>query len=453
MTVLSDLRKTLSYAKRNGLKETLYAAKERLRQRRSLAYSYAEPDEGTIRIQESDYERLAAGESPDAVFRCPCKMLYAPVISILVPAYDPKKEYFDKLVRSVLDQTYGRFELIIVDVGRKKDAEEVARSYEDPRIRYYRLVSNEGISGNTNAAAAYAEGDYVTFLDHDDWLTRDALYEVAQAIMKTGAELVYTDEDKCDETGRIFFEPNIKPDFNLDYLYSNNYICHLLVMKRELFLALKLRPHYDGAQDYDLVLRAPKSEIYHVPKVLYHWRSHSDSTAQNPENKNYAYDAGRRALEEYFAAAGIRVSVEDAKHMGFYRVSYEPDIFTARREVGAVGGRLLDRRHRVVGGMMDIHGNVAYEGMHELESGPQHRADTIQDAPAVDARCMKIRKELYSLYKEVFGFEYKDADPGTVTAFDDPDVIVEKSLQFCSQARQMGYLIVWDPEMTKMVDA
>ena len=453
MSLITDLRKTLSYAKRNGIKEALFAAGERLKQRRSLVYSYAAPDPESLRIQRSDSERLENGETPDAVFRCPCKMLYAPVISILVPAYDPVEEYFDALIRSVLGQTYGRFELIIADVGNSDTAKKTALSYSDPRIRYFRLPSNGGISENTNAAAMLAEGDYVTFLDHDDLLTEDALYEVAQVLMKTGAEIVYSDEDKCDESGTRFFEPNLKPDLNLDYLYANNYICHLLVMKRELFLALKLRAQFDGAQDYDLVLRAPKSEVAHVAKVLYHWRSHSDSTAQNPENKNYAYDAGRRALEEYFAQAGIRASVADAKHRGFYRVSYDPDIFTERREVGILGGRILNRRHRVVGGMMDLQGNVLFLGMHELESGLVHRADTVQDADAVDAACMLIRPELYSLYREVFGTDYAPYGEGRLKRSEkERQDTVAKSLVFCRRAVQMGYLIVWDPEMIRIAE-
>ena len=125
-----------------------------------------------------------------------------------MPACDPSKKHFRALLESVLAQTYGGFELIVADAGKTSHVSEVLGEYKDPRILYRRLAQNGGISENTNLAASYATGDYVAFLDHDDLLTPDALYHNAVTILRTGAEIVYSDEDKCDATGRFYFEPN-----------------------------------------------------------------------------------------------------------------------------------------------------------------------------------------------------------------------------------------------------
>ena len=438
----SVLTKTIQYAGRNGLVRTFYAARERLKSRMGEPYVYLPPSEETLNIQRADYARLLNGEEPEEVFRFPTRMTYAPKISIVVPALDPQKKHFQALVESVMQQTYGNFELIVADAGKTMNVMQVLEKYQDERIIHRHLAKNAGISANTNLASAYATGDYVAFLDHDDFLTPDALYENALAILKTDAEILYSDEDKCDSAGRIFFEPNRKPDFNPDYFFANNYICHFLVMKRSLFRALQLRSEYDGAQDYDLVLRAPKSEIFHIPKVLYHWRTHRESTAGNPASKNYAYEAGKNALQDYFEALGVKADVEHAAHRGFYRVTYHPDIFQCRPEVGVLGGRILNERHRVIGGRIEEDGSTLYAGRHEFESGDMHRADTRQDVYAVDARLMKVTNALKPIYEEVFGVPYEKQE--TLP----PVIGKEKSIAFCRKASEMGYLIVWDPEWT-----
>lgn len=447
MTLQDDIRKTIRYARRNGVREAAHAAAERIRQKFSDRYRYEAPSKDVLLTQERDYVRLSAGEETQEVFRVDTRLSHAPKFSILVPACNPSEKHFRALVSSVLSQSYGGFELIVADAGTNGSVEKVLRETEDERIVYFRLPANGGISANTNAAARRATGDYVVFLDHDDMLTPDALYEMAFAAVRTGAEILYSDEDKCDSNGRIFYEPNRKPDFNTDYFFANNYICHLLVMKRELFGALLLRSRFDGAQDYDLLLRAPKSEICHVPKILYHWRVHTASTAGNPGSKDYAYEAGKAALEDYYESCGIRALVSHSKHRGFYRTQYLPDIFAARRDVGVVGGKLIDRKKRIVGGMMDEAGNVLFAGAHAADSGEMHRADTAQDAYAVDVRCMRIRAELRTLYREVFGVSYEEhIMPGTKK-------LTEQSIEFCRRAAQMGYLIVWDPEFIRTTNA
>ena len=444
MSVREDLHKTLNYLRRNGLSDTWIAARERLRARADgEECSDAPASEEELAAQRDAWQRLSRGEAPESVFGPACAGRTAPKISVLCPAYETRKVYLEQLLRSLEAQTYGLWEFILADASESRGVEEAARPFleRDPRIRYVHLPVNGGISRNTNAAAQYATGEYVAFLDHDDFLAPDALFEAAGGILRTDCEILYTDEDKCDESAERFFEPNRKPDFDYDYLLSNNYICHLLVMKRGLFLALPLRERFDGAQDYDLLLRAPKTRICHVPRVLYHWRTHPGSTAGDPGNKSYAAEAGKNALEEYLSSHGIDAEVRHSRHRGFYDVIYRPDIFTARPDVGVTGGKITDWRRRVVGGQLREDGSVEFLGRDERESGPMHRMDTRHDCAAVDVRCMRIRPELRGLYQEIFGSSY---DAHVLL----PEVdYTAQSLAFCRRAAALGYRIVWDPEM------
>ena len=158
-----------------------------------------------------------------------------------------------------------------------------------------------------------AKGDLLVFADHDDTLEPDALYLAAKELSDhPQAEMLYTDEDLMDETGASFY-PHFKPDFNLELLRCINYICHLLVIRRGLYERVGgLRPEFDGAQDYDFLLRCVEEtkEIRHIPKVLYHWRSHQGSTAGNQDSKQYAIDASVRALQKHYARLGIAAEVD-----------------------------------------------------------------------------------------------------------------------------------------------
>ncbi len=446
MSIRSDIGKTLRYAGRNGVIDTYYAARERIKEKvADLKVSEDTVSEDELARQRRISARLSAGETPEAVFGVSTALREAPLISLLVPAYETPEPFLLALMMSVFSQTYGNWELVIADASLSDRVSELANRFDDSRIVYKRLSSNGGISANTNEAAVIARGDYVAFLDHDDMLTPDAVFEIAKRIMITGCEIVYSDEDKCDEAGKRFFERNIKPDFNLDYLLANNYICHFLAMRRGLFLALKLRSEFDGAQDYDLLLRAPKSSIEHVPRILYHWRVHSGSTAGDPQSKDYAVEAGKRALESYFSDAGVSAVVSHSRHRGFYRIDYEPDLFGARADVGVIGGKVLNRHHRIIGGAYNEEGKLLFAGLHERESGPSHRADTRQDVSAVDVRCMKIRPELEYVYEEVFHCPYS----GHVMLGSED--YRELSIEFCRRAAQIGYLVVFEPAMTRMV--
>ena len=187
------------------------------------------------------------------------------------------------------------------------------------------LGENRGIAGNTNAAVAMATGDNIALVDHDDTLAPFALHEVVAAINRhPDATFFYSDEDKLDTTGERV-EPNFKPDWSPETLLSRNYICHLTVLNAELMTRIGgFRSGFDGAQDYDLVLRAGEQahKVVHIPRVLYHWRMHAQSTASNKGSKNYAYDHGKAALADHFARTGIDASVHDGPILGTYQPVY-----------------------------------------------------------------------------------------------------------------------------------
>ena len=321
----------------------------------------------------------------------------------------------------------------------------------------------------------YATGDYAGLLDHDDVLTPDALYEMACCIdayekQDIQLQLLYSNEDKCDGAQSRYYEVNKKPKFNLDLILSNNYICHFMVMKRQLMQELGFRSVCDGAQDYDILLRAvsvmlgkdkqraKKLElpIAHIDKVLYHWRCHDQSTAENPASKQYAYDAGKRAVEDFLRARGWRGNVSHLRHLGFYRVDYQPDILSNRPDTAVVGGKLIDRHNKITGGIYTASGEPLYKGLHREYSGYMHRAVLQQEAEMIDVRCMKISGAAEAVLEELIGLPYLK-HPGT-GRFDWRDCLnegvdyLELSRKFCEKIRNMGYRIVWDPNMIEKVE-
>ena len=250
-------------------------------------------------------------------------------ISILVPLYNTPLQFLNEMIESVLNQTYQNWELCLANGSPEDpDMQTVLRSYAemDRRIRYQDLKENLGIAENTNAAFAMAEGDFIALLDHDDLLAPNALYEIAAALEEhPEADVIYTDEDKVTTDLSEHFQPHLKPDFNLDLLRSNNYICHFLVVRRSVVQTVGgFRREFDGAQDYDFIFRCVEQarEVVHVPEILYHWRTHKSSTADNPASKMYAFEAGRRAIEGNLKRTGTPGTVEHTPDFGFYRVKY-----------------------------------------------------------------------------------------------------------------------------------
>lgn len=259
---------------------------------------------------------------------------YMPLISIVVPAYETPKQYLTELLDSVKRQSYSNWELCIAD-GSKTDAVgQTAAEYaaKDCRIRYQRLTQNGGISENTNSGCKMAKGEYIALIDHDDILSANALYEMVKCLNTAYTKeerafaLIYSDEDKVNGDGTIHSRPHFKPDFNLEFLRHNNYFCHFLMFSLELFQKTGgLDREFDGAQDYDFVLRCvdAKAVVRHVPKILYHWRIHEGSTAGNSEDKAYAFDNGCRAIEAHLKRSGEEGSAKVTSNLGVYHVQYK----------------------------------------------------------------------------------------------------------------------------------
>lgn len=477
MSITANLKKTYYYCKKNGIVDTYYALRERLYARTSPLY-LAGYDYVPVPEEELQKQR-------ETVFDKEMKF------SILVPMYETNPQFACAMIDSVLAQTYTNWELILADASKTDVVKSVvcgktigmvndddcsgSDAYaSDPRIRYVQITENKGISENTNDALKYATGDYVALLDHDDLLTPDALYEMALAIQaaeKNGKTVafVYSDEDKCDTEAKKYYEPNVKTGFNVDLLFSNNYICHFLVMKSELMKKVGFRKEYDGAQDFDLVLRAfmqkgPSDLILHVNKVLYHWRCHESSTAANPQSKLYAYEAGKRAvesaLEEYLMAMhgrdsirkitksindgnikacnniiyvnDIPVRVVHTKHNGFYRIKYGTgttrDIFNVRKDIGIVAGPVI-RNNKITGGIIGKNGKPLYFGVPAKYSGYMHRMVLQQNCECVDATNAVVRPGLNAEFEKKIDRREKI----------NLDLIQEKG----------DYLILYDPEFRK----
>lgn len=257
------------------------------------------------------------------------KFDYTPLISIAVPAYQTPVEFLKQMIGSLIAQTYPEWELCIANAS--PDNEEMQRvladySAKDPRVRFCNLKENLGIAENTNRAFAMAKGEFMGLLDHDDLLAPNALYEIVQALQDhPQADALYTDEDKVTTELDEHFQPHLKSDFNLDLLRSNNYICHFFVVRRSIVeKAGGFRKEFDGAQDYDFIFRCTEKarEVLHVPEILYHWRTHKASTADNPASKMYAFEAGKRAIEANLERTGTKGTVSHTQDLGFYRVKY-----------------------------------------------------------------------------------------------------------------------------------
>jgi GT2 family glycosyltransferase len=273
-----------------------------------------------------------------------------PLISILTPVYNTDPAELKAMLQSVLDQSYENWELCLADdASSRPEVREILDRFaaQYARIKVVYRQERGGISRTCNAALEMAAGDYYCFLDHDDTLAPHALAYVCEAINQdSSADLIYSDEDKIDATGRRF-EPFFKPDWSPDLLLSENYICHLLVLRRDLAQTVGfLNPDLDGSQDYDLILRstARAAQIRHIPKVLYHWRAGVHSTAASLDNKGYALDAARKALERHCLtdafADKLSSAVEPGRVPGRWRVRYAIPADAQVSIIIASGGRV-----------------------------------------------------------------------------------------------------------------
>lgn len=251
-----------------------------------------------------------------------------PLMSIVTPAYKTPPAFLRKMIDSILSQSYGNWELVIVNASPDdKDMRRVFNEYADPRIKVIEIPKNLGITGNTNLGIAHCTGDYVSFYDHDDTVESYALAEYVRRINDSDVKpgLLYCDEDNIDEND-VPSLPLLKPDYNEDFLLSNDYILHWLTVRRDLLKKVELSgKDVEGAQDYDMTFKIIElgQPVIHIPEVLYHWRIHSGSTAGDPAQKTYTQNAGTKAIKNHLDRLDIEGDVRRGRAFFTYVTSFE----------------------------------------------------------------------------------------------------------------------------------
>lgn len=252
--------------------------------------------------------------------------------SILVPLYNTPERFLREMIESVIAQTYGKWELCLAD-GSDAAHEFVGRicqeyRQKDSRIKYQKLVKNEGISGNTNECYKMATGNYIALFDHDDLLHPCVLFAYMQAICEKDADYIYCDEATFKGNSiNHMITMHFKPDYAPDNLLANNYICHFSVFSRELLESGELfRSQFDGSQDHDMILRltAKAKHIVHIPRILYYWRSHKGSVASSIDAKTYAINAAKGAVADRLTRLGYKnFEIESTRAFAtIFRIKY-----------------------------------------------------------------------------------------------------------------------------------
>lgn len=312
--------RTLVYLKKNGLRATVY---------RVLKGAGPMPvDKRKLKKIAEDYYISAQRREQEENAQFPKDIKF----SVLVPLYNTPESFLKAMIESVQAQTYKNWELCLADGSDSEHSfvGEICKKYADGdrRIKYEKLERNLGISENTNACIRMATGEYIALFDHDDLLHPSALYEVMRAICEHGADFIYTDENTFSEEPRDAYNPHFKPDFSPDTLRSYNYICHLSAFSRELLDSVGyFRSEYDGSQDYDLILRLTEKakKVFHIRKILYYWRAHKNSVAQDVGAKPYTVTAAKKALAAHLERCGLKGEVLDSSVPTTYHIKYEID--------------------------------------------------------------------------------------------------------------------------------
>ncbi|MEE3343269.1 MAG: glycosyltransferase [Bacilli bacterium] len=259
------------------------------------------------------------------------KFKYNPLISFVIPTYNVSRELLSECLDSILGQSYDNFEICIADDNSNLDeTKETLREYmkKDKRIKVTFRDKNGMISKASNTAISMAKGEFIVLVDNDDVIEKDSLYYIVDVLNKDRSlDMIYSDEDKIDFKGK-YMEPHFKPDYSPDTLMGVNYICHLCCLRKSIVDKLGgFRSEYDGSQDYDLFLRFTEvtNKIYHIEKVLYHWRQTATSTAGYLGNKSYAYIAGKKALEDALKRRKLKGEVIENPKVSTYLVKYGND--------------------------------------------------------------------------------------------------------------------------------
>lgn len=258
------------------------------------------------------------------------KFSYNPLLSVIIPVYNVKREYLVECLESILKQSYPNFEIILIDDNSSNiETLNTLKEYENnSKIKIKYRKTNGMISVASNDGIKLAKGEFLVLVDNDDKLDQNAFYYLVEALNKDKTlDFIYTDEDKMDIHGK-YFEPHFKPDYSPDTLMGMNYICHLSCLRTSLVREVGgFRKEYDGSQDYDLFLRIldKTKKIYHVPRILYHWRETPSSTSLALGNKSYAYIAGKKALEDTLKRRNIKGEVLDNPTSSTYLIKYKHD--------------------------------------------------------------------------------------------------------------------------------
>ena len=258
------------------------------------------------------------------------KFSYNPLLSVIIPVYNVKREYLVECLESILKQSYLNFEIILIDDNSSNiETLNTLKEYENnSKIKIKYRKTNGMISVASNDGIKLAKGEFLVLVDNDDKLDQNAFYYLVEALNKDKTlDFIYTDEDKMDIHGK-YFEPHFKPDYSPDTLMGMNYICHLSCLRTSLVREVGgFRKEYDGSQDYDLFLRIldKTKKIYHIPRILYHWRESPNSTSLALGNKSYAYLAGKKALDDTLKRRNIKGEVLDNPMSSTYLIKYKHD--------------------------------------------------------------------------------------------------------------------------------
>lgn len=314
---MNNFREVGSYVKSYGIAQTLRAIDRRIRGK-NFYHEW---------FKKHRVKKETLKEQKEHVFA------YSPKISLLVPVFNTPEDYFREMVESVQNQSYGNWELCLADGSKESHpVKELIKEYAaaDSRIRYTFLERNYGISGNTNRALELATGEYIGLFDHDDLLEPDVLFEIVSSLQETRHDAIYTDEDKLNSKTRQYETPTFKPDFDITLLRSENYITHFFTVKAEILNGIGgFHSEYDGSQDLDVILRCVENaeSVHHIPKILYHWRMHAASTAEDPASKLYCYQAGEKAVNDHLKRIGLKGTVRYMEEplWGTYQVTYDTE--------------------------------------------------------------------------------------------------------------------------------
>ncbi|MEG1203683.1 MAG: glycosyltransferase family 2 protein [Clostridia bacterium] len=320
MSIKSKIRvvkKAMKYLKSNGIKNSVIKLKLKIYSKKNL---------DSINSNYLDWIKNNEPSTKIIDLQRKKKFKIEPKLSIIIPMYNTNKQFFYELVCSLKAQTYSNFEVCLADGSLNVDAEILNMFENDKRFIYKHLEKNGGISKNTNEALEMSTGQYIVLIDHDDLIPPFCLYEIVKSINEnTEAEFIYTDEDNIDSNNERK-NPHFKPDFSPDTLRSYNYICHLSVYSKKIIEKVgKFNESLDGAQDYDMILRVSEAtdKIIHIPKILYHWRLHKNSTAMSSCSKTYTDDAGCMAIKAHLDRIGLAGKVSILDTPGRYKVEYE----------------------------------------------------------------------------------------------------------------------------------